>query len=195
MANKKDGTPRASTTGGPGPRVVDMSNWRRRLQESRLKFDDRAKNIFLEKYAECGLMYVSARAAGVTPPTVTSHVENDPDFAAAFQDAKDAYRDRVMAHAYKLSIEGVEEPIIGGKDKDEVVAYKKVYATNILAMEMRRVNPDYKDRADVNLSGNVGGVLVVPARLSVEEWTKAAAEYRDQMPGEGKDGGSSGTKG
>lgn len=195
MANKKDGTPRASTTGGPGPREADQSSWRRRMQESRLKFDDRAKEIFLEKYAECGLMYVSARAAGVTTQTVRGHIENDPVFADAFEEAKAAYRDIVMAHAYKLSIEGVDEPIIGGQWKDEVVAYKKVYATNILAMEMRRVNPDYKDRADVNLSGNVGGVLVVPARLSVEEWTKAAAEYRDQMPGEGKDGGSSGTKG
>lgn len=172
---KKDGTPHASTTGGPGPRNVDMSNWRTRLQASRLKFDDDAKDIFLAHFAQTGLMGASAQAAGVAHQTVRGHLELDPDFNEAYLEAKELYKKRILDHARTLILDGVDEPIIGGQFKDEVVAYKKVYPTNLIAMEMRKVDPDYKERQEIDLKAG-GGVLVAPADKSPEDWIREQEE-------------------
>lgn len=179
---KKTPGPRASTTGGPGPRKVDQSSWRKRMKTSRIKFDDDAKERFLQGYAEHGRMHDGAVAAGVTYSCVKNHLDNDPEFMQAFLEAKQAYRDRFLRHVQKMMFEGVEEPIIGGQFKDEVVAYKRVYPTNLIAMEMRRVEPEYKERTEVDMNVQ-GGVLVVPARMSTEEWM--AKFGRPRPDGEG----------
>lgn len=193
---KKTPGPRASTTGGPGPRKtapvvgkgsgrkVKLANWRTEIQASRLKFDDDAKARFLEHFRQFGRMGQAAEAAGVGGNTVRSHLDKDPDFAEAFQDAKDAYRDRVHETAYAVAVEGIDEPIIGGEFKDEVVAYKKVYATNILAMELKRVDPGYKERSEVDMNVR-GGVLVAPAQCSPDEWIK---QHGQAKPSEEEDG-------
>lgn len=150
------------------------SSWREKLQSSKIKFDDRQKLVYCEFLAETGRKTHAAMAAAVCEQTVANHLKNDPEFADMVQRALGQYRDTILGHAYKLSVEGVDEPIVGGKDKDEVVAYKKVYATNILAMEMRKVDPSYKDRAEVDVNMK-GGVLVTPAQMSPDEWASKYA--------------------
>lgn len=150
---------------------ADQSNWRKKLQASRLKFDDAAKDRYITVLAQTGFKTRACMAAGVSRMTVDSHIENDPDFAEAHQEALDRYHARFMEHWETLVYEGTDEPIIGGKDKDEVVTYKKVYPTNLIAMEARRVEPGFKERSEIDLKGG-GGVLVVPANASQEEWQK-----------------------
>jgi len=168
---KRNPAVNASTTGGPGPRNVDQTNWRHRMREGRIKFDDDAKLIFLRAFAEHGRMTEAAFAANVTGACVNNHLKIDPDFLAAFQEAKAIYRDKFIKHAQNLMFDGVDEPILGGRFKDEVVAHKRVYPLNLIAMEMRRVEPEYKERTEVDMTVN-GGVLVVPPRISPSEWAE-----------------------
>jgi len=150
---------------------ADQTNWRTKLQAARLKFDDAAKERYLTVLAATGFKTRAAKAAGVSCQTVATHVENDPDFAEAMQGALEDYHARFMEHWDRLVYEGTEEPIIGGKDKDEVVATKTVFPTNLIAMEARRVEPGFKERSEVDIKGG-GGVLVVPANASQDEWQK-----------------------
>lgn len=150
---------------------ADQSTWRTRLQAAKLKFDDAAKDRYLTVLAQTGFKSRACMAAGVTRQTVAQHVENDPDFAEAVEEALDKYHARFMEHWDRLVYEGTEEPIIGGKDKDEVVATKTVFPTNLIAMEARRVEPGFKERSEVDIKGG-GGVLVVPANASQDEWQK-----------------------
>ena len=176
---------RASTTGGPStlPKVINQATWRQELQAARVKFDDTQKQKFLKKFAETGRLFEAARAADVTPNTIRNHLGYDPDFAESYENAKLRYREDVVHKTvHKVAIEGVLEPIIGGRFKDEVVAHKRVYATNILAMEMKRVDPSYRDRTEIDVTVK-RGVLVMPAKMSEEDWD---ALYAKPVPDSGE---------
>jgi len=150
---------------------ADQSTWRTRLQAAKIKFDDAAKDRYLTVLAQTGFKSRACMAAGVTRQTVAQHAENDPEFAEAMEEALDKYQARFMEHWDELVYEGVEEPIIGGKDRDEVIAHKRVYPINLIAMEARRVEPGFKERSEVDIKGG-GGVLVVPANAAPDEWAK-----------------------
>lgn len=162
-----------------GKTPSEYTTWRKDIKRRKKKFDDAAKQTFLEVYSRTDRKMEAAAAAGVTYHTVMNHVESDPEFAEAFAEARQTYRDTILAHAYHLAVEGVDEPIIGGMDRNEVVAFRRVYATNILSKEMDRVEPDYRNKAggiDFNINA---GVLVVPAEMTPEEWT---AKYGKKPP-------------
>lgn len=162
--------------------------WRERFENApAAKFDDQAKAIYLNVLRKTGLKVRSAKAAGVTLTTVQRHIDNDPGFAAAREEALAEYADLIQQHAFKLSVQGVKEPIVGGKDKDQIVAHKEVYATNILAMEMRRTNPEYKERQEIDLNQKGGGVLVVPAGVDLDTYIKQEQERGANKPMPGKD--------
>lgn len=182
---KKNGELFPSSTGGPGKRVVDQTNWRRQLQERRIKFDDKAKWAFIAEFAMHNRFMHACEAAGVSFRTVKAHIENDPEFAELVEEAKEFYKSRVLKHAQRLMLEGMSEPILGGKFKDEVVGEKIIYPIQLIAMEMKKVDPDYKDRQEIEHKGG-GGVLVAPAGKSPEEWVREAEEHnaKAKKPGE-----------
>jgi hypothetical protein len=161
----------SSTTGGAGVRVVDQSNWRTRMRENRIKFDDNLKEEFLQEIAKNCRITHACQKIGITPFTYRQHLEKDPDFAEAFEDAKRTYRDRLHEHAENLMFEGVNRPVIGGRNKDEVVATYKEYPIPLIMMELKKVDPEYKDRQEVNMK-SLNGVVVVPADMSADDWVK-----------------------
>lgn len=176
----KRGEPRRSTTGGPGKRNVDQTNWRVKLQKHRIKFDDDAKERFLDMFSKTSRVMMSADAAGISLQTVRDHIKNDPDFAEAYEEAKERYRDRCHEQADKLMFEGVDQPLLGGKDKDQIITYVTKYSEGLLQMELKRVDPSYKDRSEIEHKGG-GGVLIAPAGMSPEDWIKAAEEENEHL--------------
>lgn len=154
-------------------RTAGMVGWREKLQASKVKFDDTKKAIYLNHLRQFGRKMQACRAAGVGLDCVAKHIEVDPDFAMARAEALAEYADKVQQLAWKL-MEGVKKPIVGGKDKDQIITYELVHATNLLAMEMRKTNAEYKDRSEVDIKGG-GGVLVVPATLTPQQWEAQAA--------------------
>lgn len=167
---------------------AELASWRVKFTDAaKIKFDDTKKAIYLNVLRKTGLKVRAAQAAGVVLTTVQNHIDNDPAFAAAREEALAEYADLIQQHAFKVSVKGVKEPIVGGKDKDQIVAYKEVYATNILAMEMKRTNPDYKERSEIDLNQKGGGVLVVPAGIDLDEYIKQeqARTAEKPMPGKG----------
>lgn len=149
---------------------ADMGSWRKKVQASKIKFDDVQKGIYVNVLGKTGRRQQAADAAGVCYQTVMVHRENDPEFEAAVQHALGRYADTIHKLATKL-MEGVKKPIVGGKFKDEIVAHELVHATNLLAMEMRRTNAEYKERSEIDLKHG-GSVLIAPADMSPEEWIK-----------------------
>ena len=173
-----DGT-RASTTGRIAP-PVDMTDWRQKLNERKIKFDDEQKKIYLAELADHGLKGRAATAAGVALQTVANHRKNDPVFAeaedAAWQARCDAVRGRIEADA----LEGFER----NHYKDgELIKEERVYETPIRLAMLKRHDAEYKDKMDLNVTGSGGGVLVVPMRLTTEEWI-ALYSPKDEPPAE-----------
>jgi hypothetical protein len=184
---KGRGVPRASSTGGPGARNVDMTDWRQKMLVHRIKFDDDAKQVFLEAFARFGRVMQAAQAAGVSYNTVYKHIENDPGFKEAFEEARQIYKDHIREAVYELAINGVDEPIIGGEFKDEIVGYKKIMFPNLLAMEAKRVDPDYRENAGtVQVNVQTGVVLLPPAPASEEDYISQLEQARLNPPSEEK---------
>lgn len=151
-----------------GRKRADMATWRTKLQASKIKFDDEQKGVYLNVLAKTGRRSEAALAARVSLQTVLTHRDNDPDFEDAFQSALGQYQDVIHTLAFRL-MNGVKKPIIGGQHRDRIVAHEVVYATNLLAMELRRTNAEYKERSEVAVN-NRGGVLMVPADMSIEDF-------------------------
>jgi hypothetical protein len=155
---------------GQNSPICDQSNWRTTIQQSKVKFDDSAKGTFLEVLRDTGLVASARKAVGITNNTLREHLINDPEFAELYEDASEQYKDKVLSHAQKLMFEGIQNPIYAGRDGD-FKGMKTDYPTNLIAMEMKMVEPRYKERQEIDIRGG-GGVLIAPAGLSAEDWIK-----------------------
>lgn len=177
--------PKTRSTTGNGNPTVDMTNWRVQLQRRRLKFDDVQKAKFLKALATHGMKGRAAEAADICLSIANNHREVDPEFAAAYEAAYEKYRDRVHKVVQKIAIRGLRKPIVGGEFRDQVVAYETIYATNILAMEMKRVDHAWREKTEI--TANVrGGVLVAPAEVAdVTEWAALYGAKADEKVGDG----------
>ena len=179
---KKRKSPQASTTGKRNPKVV-QDTWRTRLMTSRVKFDDDQKEIYLLALADHGRKGDAAKTAGVCPQTVLDHCRNDPNFEAAFNNALDAYRDKFVDHATNLALNGVEKRRYN-KDGD-LVEETKEYPIRLIELELKRVEPGYRDKQTIDMN-HKGGVLLAPAGVSPADWMKQQAEENSEK--ESKDG-------
>jgi len=132
-----------------------------------------------------GRKYLCAEAVGVSGSTIDYHVKNDPEFAQALEDARQAWIDEhLFTAALKRARDGVERPIIGGKYKDQVVATERVYSDSLMLAMLRAHRPEFRDRdaADKQAADRLGtvgngGVMVLPAAPStISDWQKQFGE-------------------
>jgi hypothetical protein len=149
-------------------------NWRVKVVAQREKFDDEAKETFLAEYSQHGRMSDSARAAGVTPPTVRRHMENDSDFAEACLAAEHTYRDRLIAHHQDLVFEGTTK--VTYDRQGNVVSEEKVYPVRLIELELKKHDEGYRDKREVDMKVS-GGVLIAPADVgSIDDWEAKFAD-------------------
>jgi hypothetical protein len=159
---------RKTTTFSPVQYQDAEGNWRVKIVSQREKLDDRAKGIFLDTYREHGRMGHSARAAGVTPPTVRRAMENDPDFAEACLAAEHDYRDRLIEHHQNLVFEGQTK--ITYDRQGNVVSEEKIYPIRLIELELKKHDEGYRDKREVDMKVS-GGVLIAPADVkSIDDW-------------------------
>lgn len=195
---------RPSTTGKVKNVPADQTNWRRRLQQAKIKFDDEAKEVYLTTLADCGLKGEAARMAGVCQATVGNHLENDEEFAEAVKEAIEEYSDKISATVRRRGSEGILEPVYqkgarvidyllnedGSVAKDPetgepvlVPATIRKFSDRMLELEAKRVNPGYRDKTQVDMDVT-GGVLLVRPQFTPEEEDaeadRANAEARER---------------
>ena len=150
--------------------VREKHRWREIMREAASSnFTDAQKAVYLEHLSKFGRMGHAAAAASVSPETVRKHQKSDPEFMDAHMEALEAYRETVRQAMFERGVTGWLIPIFGGQYKDQVVGYERQYDSRILAMEAKRVDPEYRDRSPLDVNVNAG-VLVVPAGQSIEDW-------------------------
>jgi len=152
-------------------------------QKPRVAFTLVRKEKFLEHYRENGLLCLSGEMVGVTPATVMNHIRKDPVLAERAEDAKQAWIDEnLVAAAYERAVKGKEEPVFGGRFKDEIVGYKTKYSDGLLTLLLKSARPaEYREQAEQVAASQNAGVLVVPAApMTSSEWE---AKYREMAQG------------
>ena len=108
---------------------------------------------FLEALA-AGLSVTGAAAeAGVHRATPYGWREADPDFAKAWDIARDAGTDRLEDEAWRRAYEGNERPVF---QAGALVGKTRDYSDLLLIFLLKGRRPDvYRDNAKLEVSGNV----------------------------------------
>lgn len=149
---------------------IDKQVKKKFLARNPYKFTLKVQLVFCEHLAILGRVTHAARAAGISPLTVKALEKNSPEFAEMVGLAQMEYRDKVAQEVYRRAIEGWDEPIIGGKDKDRIVAYVRKFSDKLLELEAKRVDSGYREKQTLNV-GQSGGVIVInQAPTEKEPW-------------------------
>lgn len=147
------------------------------MRSGSYKFDREMRDRFLKKYSETGRKYEATLAAGVCEDTVNRYIKNNFEgFGDEFQVARGLYCDKLEREIERRAVEGVTVPIIGGKDRDQIVCHVQEYSDRLLEFHAKRHIPEYRDRQQIDMNVT-GGVMVVEAvAKSEEDWVEAFAE-------------------
>lgn len=176
--------PRSLLARNSRPILVDYQdedgNWRQRVQMERIKFDDKAKGIFLEEYRKWGRMGESAAAAGVTTGTVRRHMQDDEEFGMAVIMAEEEYKELLIGHHQDLVFNGTTKE---SYDRNgNLVSTEQVYPIRLIELELKKHDAGYRDKQEVAVT-HTGGVLVAPAEMgSIDDWEKRFSKAKDISP-------------
>jgi hypothetical protein len=155
----------------------------RSLVDGGSKFNRDAMIRFCVEYQNHNLITKAAKVVPeVSVSAIRHHMKNNPMFQAMVEEAKIVYRDKIVQTVYQRAVEGIDEPIIGGMARDQIVAYKKVYSDRLLELEAKRVEHGYRDKGGVEINTG-GGVLVVQAgNMDQQSWEEKYGAMTQESP-------------
>ena len=141
------------------------------------KFTPEVAERFLEHVRKTGRKHEAAQVSGVSYDCIRVYInKNINEMADRTEAAMADYREAIEAEIHRRAIEGVPEPIIGGKDRDEIVTYVQRYSDRLLEFHAKRHIPEYRSAQQIDLNVR-GGVIAVPAQApSMDAWIQAAGE-------------------
>lgn len=142
-----------------------------------IEFTVARKQQYLEALRANGFKHMAADAVGVTDTTVQGHMREDKAFAEAVEHAQQMWiDDRLYRKAIELAVDGVENPIIGGQFRDEIVAHERQYSVPMLTALLKSLRPEFRDgpAGGAASGGRTAGVLMVPAAIPInaDDWQK-----------------------
>jgi len=100
--------------------------------------------------------------------TVVNHLEIDPDFEKQRDEALEVYRDKVVMHHNKLLFEG--EITQKFDNKGALIETKHTFPIRLIELELKRVEPAYRDKQTIDFGAGGGGELVAPPELTPAQW-------------------------
>ena len=113
---------------------------------------------FLEHFKDTGNVTVSARAIGTARQNVYVWINEDPDFAKSFENAKEEALDLLEKEIQRRGFEGDEKQYF---DKEgNVSSIQRQYSDTLAIFFMKGNRPDkYKDRVEQENKGAVEIIL------------------------------------
>lgn len=140
--------------------------------------------MFLFFYEEHGNIVQACDACNISYSTLLTHCTPshnmyDPEFVEAYEESKLRFKEAIMREGLKRATVGWEEPIIGGKDRDQIVAYKPVKSDRLLELFLKKVDPELREGNSFKLDKSVTNIHTINqhvnldiAKLSPEERLK-----------------------
>ena len=148
------------------------------------------KEVFLSELRRHGIVSAAARAAsphakGTCAPSFYILRKNDPEFAAAWDDAIEQATGSVELEIHRRAVEGYDEPVY---QKGELVGTITRFSDRLLELRAKGLMPDRYavERRDVKVSGEIthqhhhtAAILTI----SAEDVLLLAHEEREQLMG------------
>ncbi len=106
------------------------------------------KRAFLAAFRETGNVRLACKAANVGRSSHYRWFEKDPEYRAAFEQAKENATDVLEAEAHRRAVEGWEEPV--GWYKGQAGGTVRKYSDVLLIFLLKGLRPErYRERLDV----------------------------------------------
>ena len=142
--------------------------------------DPVAQGIFCEVLEVTGSFRTACDAIGVrNAGAVKAYLGKDIDFAESVEAAADRHRESLYAHAVKRATVGYQVPIIGGKEKDKVVAYENRFSDSLLSLLLKRHFPEFREASQKGTNVTINQPTV--NMISKEDFKALTREQRDAM--------------
>ncbi len=116
------------------------------------------KRAFLAAYAHLGLITRAARAAQIDRTTHFIWIKEDPDYAAAFEEARQIAHAALEDSAIQRARYGIDKPVF---HQGKICGYVREYSDTLLIFALKGAMPDkYRERASFEHTGKDGKPLM-----------------------------------
>ena len=152
------------------------------------KIDENTLAAFLFALEETGDVQSAADAVGCSPSGIRRYADPaqscyDPEFAEAWAEAKARFVASLKSATLKRATVGWEEPIIGGLNRDEIVAYKPVFSDRLAELFLKRYDPKFRDKLTIESTKTVNVIHAMDlSKLSQESRQMVRALLDAQKP-------------
>lgn len=143
-----------------------------------MQLDASRKALFLRELSAHGVIARAARCA--SPGSDTGAMQTfrdaraaDAEFAAAWDAALEVARSNVEYELHRRSVEGWDEPVYGGRYREEVVGTVRRYSDRLLELRVKGLLPQYREGASVQLNNYLQDTAVSETRA---KFTAALAQ-------------------
>lgn len=117
------------------------------------------QKAFLAALAETGIVLHAAAAAGIQRNTAYNRRLNDPDFAAAWDEAIEDAADRLEQEARRRAYEGTDEPVFY---RGEQCGAIRRYSDRLLEFLLKGMRPHkFRENHSLEHSGNLNHEVIV----------------------------------
>jgi len=127
----------------------------------------------------------SAKKAGYSVASIYTWRKHDDEFAKRWAEADEIGTQvqlaTLEAECDRRAVDGVVDKIIEVGDQTHKIMK---YSDALLMFRMKKLDPTYREKVDLNHSGHVNNVMVVPGCTNIDEWEKQAQEQHSEMLGE-----------
>jgi hypothetical protein len=105
---------------------------------------ERNQRAFLAAFAETGVVYKAAEAAGLSRASHSNWMKQDSSYVEEFELLYEEVCQKLEAEAMRRAVDGYQEPVYqGGK----LVGHKMKYSDNLLIFMLKAMRPEkYRER-------------------------------------------------
>lgn len=112
------------------------------------------EDAFLAVFARSGNVSLACAAVGINRSHTYHHRKDSPEFAARWDDAREAAMDRLEAEADRRAVEGVRKRKFHPKTGQQYI--EREYSDTLLIFLLKGGRPEkYRERFEHNVSGSV----------------------------------------
>lgn len=157
------------------------------VQEERdlVVLDDKRKTRMLKNIVDTGgRITKAAEFTGVSKGMHYYWLKHDPEYAAAYEIAKEQAADVLEAEVVRRAVEGVEEPVYY---QGKVVGHVRRYSDNLLMFMLKGMRPfKFRDNYNPAMAINAGNINV-NLQIPRPEEKVIDAEFKEKKVGGGSE--------
>lgn len=128
--------------------------------------------LYLQALRETGILIAAAEVVGCSHREIKAYREREEEFDILVREALEANASLTVDTIRKRAMEGWAVPIVGGKERDQIVTHEIRYSDRLQEMFLKRSDPTFRDKSTVEVQ-NTGAATF--------DYSRYSKRVRDQL--------------